>query len=803
MGMSLFCGPGNGTGEFQVTTRTGDSTRIRTIVGYCWPWTARAGEHIEFKVSATERNLLYRADLVRIVCADSLSDQDLFKEVELRATFSGEYSGRHQPIHPGSYIEIPSTNALNKLESFTVQTLVMPTLLPGGTRVRFGGHPFSVEVPRWHEQHLVSRWDHRRRHGWSLLLDDAGRPSFVCGDGNAEHRTTLDHALLQDHWFLVVGSFDALDRRISIHARRVPVVGASADEWAESCVSQIPGNIHIVHQHVLRFAACTDGPGNGQRLKPNGCFNGRLDRVRLSAGVLSNAEAFSLIASDIPELPSAPLVGHWDFSLGIDSLEIRDLSKNGLHGVTVNIPTRAVAGVDWDNSVTDWRHRPTHYSAIHFHEDDLYDAEWTSDFGYTIPEDLPSGIYAARLRCGAFEDYIPFFVAPPKGTAFAKTALLIPTATYTAYTNALMFTGIRRLREIQDDRGERRIIEEDPGSGVLEDAADAEYLIKNIRTLGKGLYANHADGTLFSVASQKHTDLTIKPRGIQWTLVADSLITDWLEKAGIRYDVITDDLLHQEGEDLLSRYRVLITGNHPEYWSKPMLDAIHQYKAHGGRLMYLGGNGFFWVTSFHAAMPGAIEVRKDSFYGGRPKPFEMRHAFDGVQGGLWQNNGRPPQSLVGIGFDSATGQAFEGSAPYRRLADSYADRAQFIFEGVHNEVFGDYGVLGGGAAGQEMDSVNAELGIPPHALHLARASEFPSWVSMLDREYRLTASPPLSDVIFFETSSGGAVFSAGSMAWVGSLSSDGYNNDVARITENVLRRFLQPAPFQFPGLHRK
>jgi N,N-dimethylformamidase len=33
------------------------------------------------------------------------------------------------------------------------------------------------------------------------------------------------------------------------------------------------------------------------------------------------------------------------------------------------------------------------------------------------------------------------------------------------------------------------------------------------------------------------------------------------------------------------------------------------------------------------------------------------------------------------------------------------------------------------------------------------------------------------------------VFSVGSIAWAGSLSHDGYRNNVARITGNVLRRF--------------
>ncbi|MHA1570174.1 MAG: N,N-dimethylformamidase beta subunit family domain-containing protein, partial [Alphaproteobacteria bacterium] len=55
-----------------------------------------------------------------------------------------------------------------------------------------------------------------------------------------------------------------------------------------------------------------------------------------------------------------------------------------------------------------------------------------------------------------------------------------------------------------------------------------------------------------------------------------------------------------------------------------------------------------------------------------------------------------------------------------------------------------------------------------------------------------------ADLIFFETSSGGAVFSTGSIAWCGSLSHNGYDNNVARIMGNVLRRFLDPKSFAGP-----
>ncbi len=53
-----------------------------------------------------------------------------------------------------------------------------------------------------------------------------------------------------------------------------------------------------------------------------------------------------------------------------------------------------------------------------------------------------------------------------------------------------------------------------------------------------------------------------------------------------------------------------------------------------------------------------------------------------------------------------------------------------------------------------------------------------------------------ADLVLFARPGGGAVFATGSIAWAGALAHQGYDNAVARITENVLRRFLDPAPLE-------
>src|SRR5262249_57463852 len=94
-----------------------------------------------------------------------------------------------------------------------------------------------------------------------------------------------------------------------------------------------------------------------------------------------------------------------------------------------------------------------------------------------------------------------------------------------------------------------------------------------------------------------------------WQFNADLALISWLEARAIPYDVTTDEDLHFEGLGLLERYQAVMTGSHPEYYSREMYDALTAYLGRGGRLMYLGGNGFYWRVAYHRTLPGPVELR--------------------------------------------------------------------------------------------------------------------------------------------------------------------------------------------------
>jgi N,N-dimethylformamidase len=287
-------------------------------------------------------------------------------------------------------------------------------------------------------------------------------------------------------------------------------------------------------------------------------------------------------------------------------------------------------------------------------------------------------------------------------------------------------------------------------------------------------------------------------KGSPHQLSADLHLVDWLHERGVDFDVITDEDLHHEGLASIEPYKVVLTGTHPEYWSGQMLDAVREYLAGGGRLMYLGGNGLYWVTQLDPEQGHTIEIRRlgPSTRTWEPEPGEGYLSTTGEPGGLWRHRGRAPQRLVGVGF---TAQGAAPGRPYERLEASFDPRVAFIFEGVDDGPIGDFASLVNdhGAAGYEIDRFDHDLGTPRRAFLLATASGFSGSYQHVSEEIFASDSAqggpvnPLvrADMVFLEYPNGGAVFSTGSIAWCGSLSYNGYDNAVSRITGNVLDEF--------------
>ena len=733
------------------------------LTGYADRFTVQPGETIRFMVSSELPS--YRADIVRSIHADVNPKGPGFKEEVIDTAVSKAYPGRRQPLRAGSHMIVPDHPALRLTESFTLQAWIAST------------------TPQKGVQGLMTKWSQTEQRGYALVIEEDGSLGLWIGDEvgqlarvrsgkplraaltasrNLQFNRLLSQGTNTTTWYFVAASYDAPSGTVTLYQE--PVTTWPVEETRAVVERSVPLRSVGTSDAPLLMAAFWNWRDESSAIA-GGHFNGKMDRPRVFNRALTRPEVEALMRGGEP----TGAVAAWDFSADISSKRVTDRSPNGLTGETVNMPTRGMTGYNWTARELRYQDAPEEYGALYFHDDDLDDARWEVDFEFSVPDDLRSGIYAARLRAGNREDRISFFVRPRKGTATARIAFLASTFNYLAYANG--------------------------GSGVPQ-------LLS--------LYSYHSDGSGVTYASALRPIKELRPKHVSRYprhFSADLYMTHFMEVKGLAYDVITDDALHAEGTALLEPYKVVITGSHPEYWSTAMMDALAAYLQGGGRLMYLGGNGFYWITSQDPTNPSVIEVRRnhgtDTWEGA---PGEFHHSTTGEFGGLWRFRGRPPQALVGVGF---TAQGGGRGVPFARQPASFDPRAAWIFDGIGpDELIGDFPSLVReyGAASDEVDRLDYTLGSPPHALVVATATGLSDYYQHVTEEVLLTDSlqggtvNPLvkADMVFFETPNGGAVFSASSISWFGALAYNDFDNTVARVTENVLRRFESDQPFPTP-----
>lgn len=705
------------------------------LIGYTDRFSARPGETVSVMVASTTPGHC-TADLVRIRCADP-NPAGPGLRIEDTAPL-GTFEAVFQPIRIGSCGIVTLNEPVALPDPCTLVVRVQPRLLDGSAQT-------VLDL-----------------NGLRLLAGPAGA-ALLPGD----EVCAVAAPMVEGRWYELRCLFR--DGRVELRQQPlqpnwgVPDTGTSSGACTPTAL-----------QHLV-FGARAAGDGWAD------VMDGRLEDPAILPGWHDQPEPITLTEDTV--------LAWWDFSIGIDGHGFTDRGPHRWDGAFRNLPTRGVRGSHWSGAETSWRHAPRDYAAVHIHADDLYDCEWAPSLRVKIPDGLPSGVYGVRLRCAGAEDTIPLWVLPPRFQRGADIAFLASTFTYQAYANHVRFnvdTSYRARRAAW-------------GAYPHNPEEHPDY--------GASTYNRHPDNTGQALSSRRRPILTIRPGFLTFDdprgsglrhFPADSHLTDWLEGCGFAYDVITDHDLHDEGAALLQGYRVVITGSHPEYHTTETLDALQDWTATGGRLMYMGGNGFYWRIGVNPAVPDVIEVRRAE--GGirawAAEPCESHHQLDGAYGGLWRRNGRPPQLLVGVGF-SAQG-LFEGSHYRRHTRDPAYD---WVFEGVAGDAFGAEGLSGGGAAGFELDRADHRLGSPPNTVVLARSeghqAHFVPVPEELLNHVRTVSGEPAADLIradmvLFETRDGGAVFSTGSITWCGSLPIRAYDNDVSRITANVLRRFLRP-----------
>jgi N,N-dimethylformamidase len=778
------------------------------IVGYSDKFCVAPGDTIKFYVSSYESES-YGADIVRLIHGDTNPDGPGYKEEEIKSGLLDDYAGAPQDIHIGSYVIVPNDNRLNT-KSFTLQAMIFPTTPDKGV------------------QGIAGKWCDDDQSGYALVVADDGSLGLWIGGEEGAAKVSTGVPMLKRVWYKVSATYDATTGEIVLDQTPVP----TATNGGIGMAIVHPIEESAAHKKIVKkvgspkdnkapflIGALGKSVSSGRSIYGShfpdakepialplqfACYNGKVDRPRLSAAVLTEGQIDSLFRG--PKEPSVrnDVVAAWDFhaNLGksIPSTLIIDSGWHGLNGFIVNMPARGMTGYNWTGNEISYRHAPDEYGAIHFHDDDLDDCRWKENFSFKIPNGLKSGVYAARVRIGGVssaetEDYVPFLVRPPKGKTTADVALIVPICSYLAYSNDNLVADSVIAQLLK---------------GSVPMIAASDLTLNVHREMGLSCYSVHSDGSGVFYSSRLRPIINIRPKYRHWLspslwqFNADLHLTDWLEQKGIKYDVYSDFELEKEGVGLLQNYKVVMTGTHPEYSTEKHIEAFMAYQHSGGRFMYMGGDGFYWCTSIHPENENIVEVRKGEA-GNRAyttDPGEYSQAFDGGFGGMWRARGRAPSKTCGLTFAA---YGFDVSSYYRRMDESKLPETSWIFDGVgEDEVIGDFGLIGGGAAGLEIDRYAEEVGTPHQTYVLARSEGHTDLMQQVNEEILHYArgywgggdeNPMVrADMIYYKTANGGATWCPASITWCGSLSHSNYDNNVSRITENVVRGFLESGP---------
>lgn len=715
------------------------------IIGYCDPLRGRPGQRLAFHISSAGGRP-FSARVVRIVCADPNPQGPGLDIREVACDVSGQHAGQDQTVPIGS-CGLARLPVLRGRGSLSGTFNVRPTRLDGDLRAILtlqdadATQALMVGLERG-ELVLLLRKDGRESPAATGLRLDAGQ------------------------WYAV--RVDLIDGSSAATVRLEPIGARPMRQKGQDAVVSLGMPVDFQDWSKIAFAAAWSG-------RPEHCFNGQIEQPQIHAR-----------RADAPG-SEGEIIAAWDFSQRIDEQTFPDLGPDGCDGTLVNVPTRAVRGSNWSGGEMNWRHAPEQYGAIHFHDDDLSDCKWAESLSLDISPEWDSGIYGLEIRNELGADTIPFYVLPAKHSPRKSIAVLASTFTQMAYANHARGNFDAAFRE------RVRAWQAYPWNP------------DDVTQFAASTYNYHSDGSGVSLSSRLRPILTMRPGFLTFNdpagsglrhFPADTHLVSWLCHQGFDFDIVTDEDLDDDGVSAIEGYRVLITGSHPEYHTERSLNALRDFRDAGGNFVYLGGNGFYWRIARRIDLPHVIEIRRAE--GGirawACEPGEYYQQLDGGYGGLWRRNGRPPQALGGVGF--AIQGPYEGSG-YRRTAESYRPDVAWVFEGVDNDVCGDYGLFGGGAAGFELDQVSDVLGTPPGTVVLARSEGHGDMFKVVPEEVlthtlSLTADlRPEAHMVVGGGGDRGYFFSTGSITFIGSLCHNRHNNDVSRILANVVRRFSE------------
>ena len=221
-------------------------------------------------------------------------------------------------------------------------------------------------------------------------------------------------------------------------------------------------------------------------------------------------------------------------------------------------------------------------------------------------------------------------------------------------------------------------------------------------------------------------------------LELDLPFQQWLARTGRQVDVLAEDDLEQvSGDQLASRYDLVVFPGHEEYVTAHAYVATERYRDLGGNLIFLSADNFF----------RRVDRRRGKL----------------LQRSAWRDLGRPEAALIGVQYLNSD---------HCERQDSYLVTGEhdvpwlFSGTGLHDgDRFGRYGC--------EID---------------ARAAESPRDTITLATIPNLFAPGRSAQMSYYETPAGAKVFASGVLNFVASIDSP----PASQLLENLWARLSKP-----------
>ncbi len=392
------------------------------LYAYADRLSVKAGESLSFMISAEGIDQV-EARIVRLRHGDEHPDGPGFQEEELAAEVNGAWPVSWQYTQKGNFlVAVDEAGHLAPKGSFTLHAFIFPTLAATGRQI------------------LLSRFCDDEKLGYALGIDARGHLAFWGGDGASIAQAAMDRPLTQHIWYCISASLDVETGQITL--RQKAVINRYNSLLSKIVPTDYDAAITAPFSIALRHAAMLPFLIGGAHARHEGAgrivaqlYNGKIDRCGVQHGVFSEADFAALAAGGMPA--GEKTIAYWNPTIGYSDQGIGDtIVDTGAHGLValgVNRPVRGQTGWNWDGRSDHFHSAPEQYGGIEFHDDALTDCCWEPTFSLTVPRDWKSAIYALRLRAGAAEDYVPFFVRAARPAA--PICFLVPTATYIAYAN--------------------------------------------------------------------------------------------------------------------------------------------------------------------------------------------------------------------------------------------------------------------------------------------------------------------------------------------------------------------------------